>query len=301
MSLYPSLEDMQVDQMVKAQTNLLGPTRTPDTAPNAAPLQVMYPGLAEYMGLELSDDVIRQNMPEYLEQNRTTAMIQLPQNTQVSLPSPTTTSSGWIAPLSSSSPAFSKSQLTHGIRQVVLCRDGDGKVGLRVKAIDKGIFVALVAKGSPASMGGLKFGDQILQINNVTVAGFTAEKVHIMFKSCGVNNIVLAVRDRPFERTLTLHKDSTGHVGFQFKVGKITAIVVDSSAARNGLLIDHNLLEVNGQNVVGLKDREITQIIDEAGQIVTVTVIPNFLYRHMMKNMSTSLVKKMMDHSVTDV
>ena len=39
----------------------------------------MYPGLAEYMGLELSDDVIRQNMPEYLEQNHTTAMIQLPQ------------------------------------------------------------------------------------------------------------------------------------------------------------------------------------------------------------------------------
>ena len=76
---------------------------------------------------------------------------------------------------------------------------------------------------------------------------------------------------------------------------------MDSSAARNGLLIDHNLLEVNGQNVVGLKDREITQIIDESGQIVTVTVIPNFLYRHMMKNMSTSLVKKMMDHSVTDV
>jgi len=302
MSLYPSLEDMQVDQMVKAQTNLLGPTRTPDATANAGPLQVMYPGLAEYMGLELSDDVIRQNMPEYLEQNRTTALIQLPQNTQVSLPSPTTTpTGGWIAPLSSSSPAFSKSQLTHGIRQVVLCRDGDGKVGLRVKAIDKGIFVALVAKGSPASMGGLKFGDQILQINNVTVAGFTAEKVHNMFKSCGVNNIVLAVRDRPFERTLTLHKDSTGHVGFQFKVGKITAIVVDSSAARNGLLIDHNLLEVNGQNVVGLKDREITQIIDEAGQIVTVTVIPNFLYRHMMKNMSTSLVKKMMDHSITDV
>ena len=49
---------------------------------------------------------------------------------------------------------------------------------------------------------------------------------------------------RPFERTLTLHKDSTGHVGFQFSSGKITAIVVDSSAARNGLLIEHNLLEV---------------------------------------------------------
>jgi len=185
-------------------------------------------------------------------------------------------------------------------RIVILCKDGAGKVGLKVKAIDKGIFVALVINGSPASMGGMKFGDQILQINGENVAGFSAEKVHGIFKKAGVNNIVLAVRDRPFERTLTLHKDSTGHVGFQFSSGKITAIVVDSSAARNGLLIEHNLLEVNGQNVVGMKDKEISKIIDDAGQVVTVTVIPNFLYRHIMKNMHYSLVKKM-DHSVADL
>ena len=55
---------------------------------------------------------------------------------------------------------------------------------------------ALVAKGSPAAMGGLKFGDQILQINNETVAGYTADKVNSIFKKLGVNNIVLAVRDR---------------------------------------------------------------------------------------------------------
>jgi len=38
-----------------------------------------------------------------------------------------------------------------------------------------------------------------------------------------------------------------------FKENKITAIVKDSSAARNGLLIDHHMVEVNGQNVIGLK------------------------------------------------
>ena len=43
------------------------------------------------------------------------------------------------------------------------------------------------------------------------------------------------------------------------------------------------IFQVNGQNVVGMKDKEITKIIDDAGQIVTVTVIPNFLYRHIMK------------------
>ena len=41
--------------------------------------------------------------------------------------------------------------------------------------------------------------------------------------------------------------------------------------------------QVNGQNVVGMKDKDITKIIDEAGQVVTITVIPNFLYKHIMK------------------
>lgn len=61
---------------------------------------------------------------------------------------------------------------------------------------------------------------------------------------------------RPFQRTLTMHKDSCGHVGFIFKKGKITSIVKDSSAARNGLLTEHNICEINGQNVIGLKVRE---------------------------------------------
>ena len=137
--------------------------------------------------------------------------------------------------------------------------------------------------------------------------------MHDLLKKAAVNNITMAVRDRPFERTLTLHKvsplycwdappphpvvkrikltnlsfleispklalqvyfskstltlakctsdiskvaqenttifpcqckisahlslsfngqDSSGHIGFQFKDGKITSIVVDSSAAR---------------------------------------------------------------------
>jgi len=76
---------------------------------------------------------------------------------------------------------------------------------------------------------------------------------------------------------------------------------VDSSAARNGLLVEHNLLEVNGQNVVGVKDKEIGNIIEEGGNVITVTIIPSYIYNHIMKSMSSSLVKKMMDHSIPDV
>lgn len=50
-----------------------------------------------------------------------------------------------------------------------------------------------------------------------------------------------------------MQKDSAGYIGFVFKDGKIKSLVKESSAARNGVLTDHHLIEVNGQNVVGLK------------------------------------------------
>lgn len=63
----------------------------------------------------------------------------------------------------------------------------------------------------------------------------------------------LSLPARPFQRTVTMHKDSTGHVGFVIKKGKVVSVVRGSSAARNGLLTNHSVCEVNGQNVIGLK------------------------------------------------
>lgn len=42
------------------------------------------------------------------------------------------------------------------LSQVVLCKDKDGKIGLKAKAVNKGVFVCLVARGSPAALGGLR-------------------------------------------------------------------------------------------------------------------------------------------------
>lgn len=301
MSLYPSLEDMMVDQMAQAQQSMAAPPPSTSQPSQVAALlpypsapTSAYPGLAEYMGLELTEDIIRANMPEYL-----------PSNQQNAVAVPTIrggTGVNMIAPISANNPGLVKAQVSHGVRQVVLCKDQNGKIGLKAKAVNKGVFVCLVAKQSPAALGGLRFGDQILQINGENVAGFSSDKVHDILKNkTSVNNINLVIRDRPFERTLTLHKDSTGHIGFQFKEGKITAIGVDTSAARNGLLIDHNLLEVNGQNVVGIKDKEIGTIIEQGGEIITVTIIPTVVYNHIMKNMSSSVIKKLMDHSIPEV
>ena len=42
-----------------------------------------------------------------------------------------------IAPISSSTPGLARAQVTHGLREVILCKDGNGKIGLRVQPINK--------------------------------------------------------------------------------------------------------------------------------------------------------------------
>ncbi|KOC66581.1 Syntenin-1 [Habropoda laboriosa] len=301
MSLYPTLEDLKVDHMMKAQlqaeahipphTLTMQKKQTDPSAPAYDSLSgPLYPSLGEYMGLELTEDVIAQNMPEYSIVNR--AMT-------VSIPTASGPLAGMmVAPLSGQSLGLQRAQVTNGIRELILCKDKNGKIGLRVHSVNQGIFVCLVSQNSPAALAGLRFGDQILSINEVSVAGYEMEQVHKMLRNANVNGIRVVVRDRPFERTITMHKDSTGYIGFQFKNGKITALMKNSSAARNGLLTDHQILEVEGKNVIGLKDKEITSLIESGGNIITVTIIPSYIYDHMVKKMNTSLLKNLMDHSV---
>ncbi|KAK2722195.1 syntenin-1-like [Artemia franciscana] len=334
MPIYPSLEDMQADRLVKAQMQAYesikssfqqntqqssypslpffpfdnGHNNPPPPAPTNSLDAKLYPSLQEFMGLELTPALIAANMPEYLDSPESPDYSRsiIPAQ-QVAMASSyrsnvyVNSHSNVVAPLSSATPGLSRAQVNHGVREVLLCKDFAGKIGLRVQPISKGIFVSFVQTGSPAAMGGLRFGDQVLQINGENVAGYSMEKVHEILKKTETNSIHLAVRDRPFERTITLHKDSVGHIGFQFKDGTVSSLVKDSSAARNGLLTDHRMLEINGQNVVGLKDKEITKMIEAAGNVVTLTIMPKFLYEHMMRHMSTSLVKKLMDHSVPDL
>lgn len=159
MSLYPSLEDMQAHKMVQAQQNILNSYATSQqsyapqsaypqltSAPSApynnaqnATAPILYPGLSDFMGLELSSDTIALNMPEYMQ--------------NAVMPS----STGMIAPLSSQTSGLQRAQVTHGIREVTVCKGADKKIGLRVKDINNGIFITLVCKDSPAAMVGYVF------------------------------------------------------------------------------------------------------------------------------------------------
>lgn len=303
--LYPSLEDFKYDVLMNSKqpgsnvgTHLRGVngyqigngalnysnghlahSNSNKYMSNDASLYPSFPN--NYMGLHL-DDV----HPAVAHQS-----------TAISLPG----KQSMIAPLSGYSQAH-KLQPSNAIRQVFICKDSNGKVGLRLCSLQSGVFVVLVYASSPAAMAGLRFGDQILEINDIPVAGYSMQKVHDLIKKASPDELRFSIRDRPFERTVTLHKDQDGIVGFVHnKHGKIIKIVKDSSAARNGLLVNHHILEVNAQNVVGLDENEIRNILDNCGDVVVLTITPSEIFDSMIKHTDARLLRRNMDHTAPEV
>lgn len=196
---------------------------------------------------------------------------------------------------------YKKAEIHEGVRNITIIPDAHGKVGLRVKSVSKGIFVQAVITNLPAAKAGLRFGDQLLSVNGTFGAGFSSDKAHNLIKE-GIKSgrVDLAVRERPFERTIVLKKSSDNHLGFEFKHGKIKNIRKESSAARNGLLINHNFVEVNGQNVVHMADEDVHKIIANGGESVTLTIVPKPMFDIMCKNLGATPLK-LMDHSIPEL
>lgn len=161
MSLYPSLEDMQVQKMIQAQhkavndhMNTVGNIQNTypslgNSAVAAASVvdkpnpsaPVLYPGLGDFMGLELTNEMAAINMPEFM---RITTDLTTTMNATSSM----------IAPLSNQTAGLKHGHVTNCIREVTVCKAADNKIGLRVKDINNGIFITLVCKDSPAALVG---------------------------------------------------------------------------------------------------------------------------------------------------
>jgi len=297
MPLYPSLEDFEVDKMAHVQRAVEQKTTAALQSAAQAPAQG---GLYDWGALdvlqqlmygttdispaalkeELGDEVAQIYTGGALKDKESRALVAVTQPDNVGL---------------------ARAEIKQGVRPMLIAKDAKGVLGVAPVAWDSGVFVGFVWKDSPAAMAGLRFGDQILRINGESTAAWKQDKVLKVLRAADPTGIELVVRDRPYARCLTFQKDAHNLCGFGFKDGQITSLVKDSSAVRNGLLTKHQLLEVNGQNVVGMKDKDILKIIQESPQTVTVTIAPYFIYKSMIAGIGFKRIKKFMDHSVPEV
>jgi len=287
MGLYPTLEDMTVANAVNAQQaqqqqqqhqhNMIQNHNTP--------YPVLAPGARP-------DDPPSAN---YWNNSQTSQALQPVQASSSAVANYSS------APVSGQMVGIKRAEIKDGLRMVHICQDPETKkFGLKLKSIDAGIFVSLVSSESPAALVGIRFGDQIVQIDGENLAGKSSDKALKLLKKANPQRCEIVLRDRPLSSTITMVKDSQGHVGFKFSNGRISHLVTDSSAARNGLLIDRIICEVNGQNVIGMKDKMILEILAGCGRTVTLTTMPKDEFEHLSKNVSRSMFKTM-DHTIPDV
>lgn len=177
---------------------------------------------------------------------------------------------------------YQKASVKEGLREVVLCKNQQGKIGLSFQIIDMGLFVSLVEKESAGALAGVRFGEQLIAINGQAVSGIKKSKIEKMIKEIPLDGeIRMIFRDRPYAKIFNLTKDQSGLFGFTFKKGNITNIIKDTSGAKNGLQIDHQIVEVNGQNVLGFTDGELKTLFRSQENVITITVMEHTFYKKM--------------------
>uniref|UniRef100_A0A8B9JQP3 Syndecan binding protein n=1 Tax=Astyanax mexicanus TaxID=7994 RepID=A0A8B9JQP3_ASTMX len=125
MSLYPSLEDLKVDKVMRAQSQFAQSTSTPLAITEGAyqpaaltmPSSSLYPNLEElgdYMGLRLNSDEVQRNL----------ALVPAADN-QVDVPSGV---GGMVRPVTGADVGIRRAEIRQGLREVILCKDQDRKI-----------------------------------------------------------------------------------------------------------------------------------------------------------------------------
>jgi C-terminal processing protease CtpA/Prc len=147
-----------------------------------------------------------------------------------------------------------------------------------------GVFINNL--NQPAIDLGLHFGDQIINMNGISLTGLKHQKVLEHYNLYDPSQLItLMIRDRPYAKIITLTKSSQNNrLGFVIKNGYITDLVNGTSAHLNGLLTDHKLVEVNGQQVFHLDDTQlINKIMETEFLSVHLTIYNREFYEKITK------------------
>ena len=177
---------------------------------------------------------------------------------------------------------YSKSKRNEGIYQIKFRKNQGLKLTFQV--YKGGVFISDLNQNGIDL--GLHLADQLINLNGLSLSGLKKEKVDEYYNRFdNAQLLTFIVRDRPYSKVITLTKspdDKT--LGFLIKRGYVNNLIENTSAHRNGLLIDHRIVEVNGNPIYHLSDQElITRINDTEFISVHLTIYPRDFYEKLIK------------------
>lgn len=185
MSLYPSMEGLTIGKEAEAQKNLENAVIA--AAANSPPgASVSYGDLAtSFLGIDLSRVVYDDfGNPHYVDSTKPSAIVHKPSHSVVPFQP-----AGAIVPIDPVT-------VTQQVHELYLQKDKRGLLGIQLKAMDAGVFITYVECDSPAAIAGLRFGDQVLKIDDEYMAGKKGKNVmKFVRKKCG-EIVTMVIRDR---------------------------------------------------------------------------------------------------------
>ena len=126
-----------------------------------------------------------------------------------------------------------------------LCRIGSKVYVIKVDKFDEKFQV------TPAYRSGLRFGDELLHIDEIEIKKLTIKEIHIMLKY--VDNVVLTVQD-PIEKQVFVEREyfDLGIIGIWCDSGsKIGRVCKSSPSFRSGITSEMTITKIQGKLQLG--------------------------------------------------
>ncbi|KAM3185573.1 hypothetical protein ACTXT7_006083 [Hymenolepis weldensis] len=175
--------------------------------------------------------------------------------------------------------------VTQEVREVLIKKRGN--FGLTLRSFEHCVFVSHVRANSSAAKAGIRFGDQVLKIEDMNVAGMKGKEAFAYAMGIPRSKVSFIIRDRPLERVVDLMRNDQGHVGLLIVDGEIRQIQGKSSAESNGVVTHSQICEINGVNALGVPDTAIAKMIKNSeSPNIRFTIIPREFYIHLTKRLN---------------
>ncbi|TGZ59653.1 hypothetical protein CRM22_008946 [Opisthorchis felineus] len=168
-------------------------------------------------------------------------------------------------------------------KKLTLTRDASGKLGIKLKRMGNGIFFCFVETGSVAAGKGIGFGDQLVGINGVHLAGMTGTSLMQWISQQKTTTFKIEVIFRPYDFVILGEINMKGELMYSTYSGKVLGKVMLDKVCMKGHIKHLQLLEVNGIRVLCRKPAEILQAFKNSAPSLCLRVMPRIFARYLLK------------------
>ncbi|CAL8072551.1 unnamed protein product [Calicophoron daubneyi] len=182
------------------------------------------------------------------------------------------------------------------MKKVVVSRDCNNKLGVRLRRVGPSFFLSFVEQGSPAAAAGLAFGDRVDVIEGIDMAGRTGSDVMDIISQCRAREFTFHVHIRPFQTTLIIKVDTEHEISYWTKEGKAMGKARMDKVCKHGAVGRLRLVSIQNQCVLGAKDQTLHTILCSIiGRPVEARVMPRMLCDHLIRHQDKRVLRERME------